>query len=341
MRGVAALASVTALGATVLGVTVLLRYRHTRRQRLRSPGVGPGVRTDDGVLLHVETDDPTGADLTVVLCHGFASREQVFRHQRDVLRRRARLILFDQRGHHDSGWAGHRSVTMDRLAQDLEAVVQRCAGPRPVVLVGHSLGALTILALAGRRPDLFGTTVVGVGLLSGTATGPLHALLPKGAASRPAVTRAADALAWPLWLLAPIVDLLRPASHRLGRWVLRDRMYGTDPVPRQAMDMVRQAWLDTSQAKVAALLPALLRFDAEEALPVVGRVPTLVLAGTQDATVPSSHGRRMAAAIGPSARCRLVPGAGHMVPVTHPETVNRELLALLTMVAPADAEDRA
>ncbi len=41
----------------------------------------------------------------------------------------------------------------------------------PVVLVGHSMGGMTIMAFAERHPELFEDRVVGVGLVSTTAGG--------------------------------------------------------------------------------------------------------------------------------------------------------------------------
>src|SRR4051794_16476626 len=57
------------------------------------------VRTDDGVDLHVEVDENDEAGLTVVLAHGFTARLAEWELQRAALRPRARLVLFDQRGH--------------------------------------------------------------------------------------------------------------------------------------------------------------------------------------------------------------------------------------------------
>ena len=64
-----------------------------------TPRSHPGVRTDDGVLLHTEVEDVGSSPVTVVLVHGFAARHEEFTQQRDALRSRARLVLFDQRGH--------------------------------------------------------------------------------------------------------------------------------------------------------------------------------------------------------------------------------------------------
>src|SRR3954466_13257909 len=68
------------------------------------------VRTDDGVDLHVEGDGRGHAALTVVLSHGFTARLAEWELQREALRGRARLVLWDQRGHGRSGWADPRSA---------------------------------------------------------------------------------------------------------------------------------------------------------------------------------------------------------------------------------------
>jgi len=67
---------------------------------------------------------------------------------------------------------GGRPASIDRLGADLDLVIKAVApGDMPVVLVGHSMGGMTIMALAGQQPDLFGTKVVGVALISSAAGG--------------------------------------------------------------------------------------------------------------------------------------------------------------------------
>ena len=43
-------------------------------------------------------------------------------------------------------------------------------GDMPVVLVGHSMGGMTVMALADQHPELFGTKVIGAALLSTAAS---------------------------------------------------------------------------------------------------------------------------------------------------------------------------
>src|SRR3954466_11908950 len=129
------------------------------------------VRTDDGVDLHVEVDENPGSPLTVVLAHGFTARLAEWELQREALRPRARLVLFDQRGHGRSGWTKLTKATIDRTGRDLGEVLDATTPEGPVVLAGHSMGGMSILALPRQRPELFGDRVVGVFLLATSAGG--------------------------------------------------------------------------------------------------------------------------------------------------------------------------
>src|SRR3954467_5218878 len=136
------------------------------------------VRTDDGIDLHVEVDGDEDAPLTVVLSHGFTARLAEWEIQRAALRRRARLVLWDQRGHGRSSWTRLTEATVDRTGRDLGEILDATAPAGPVGLAGHSLGGMSIMALARQRPELFGDRVVGVLLLATSAgglveTGPL------------------------------------------------------------------------------------------------------------------------------------------------------------------------
>src|SRR3712207_1693536 len=127
------------------------------------------VTTDDGVPLHVEVDGDQTAPLTVVFSHGFTARLAEWELQRRALRNRARLVFWDQRGHGRSGWTPLTKATIDRTGRDLGEVLDATTPTGPVVLAGHSMGGMSIMALARQRPDLFGGRVVGVLLLATSA----------------------------------------------------------------------------------------------------------------------------------------------------------------------------
>jgi pimeloyl-ACP methyl ester carboxylesterase len=307
----------------------LLWARHLARSK---HGKRPGVRMDDGVLLHTEIEEPGKPAPTVVLVHGFSCSSAEYDAQRRALSGRARLVLFDQRGHAGSGWSSFRSATIDRLGQDLGQVLDHAAPTGPVVLVGHSMGGMAVIALAAERPELFGTRITGVALLSTSAGQLARAELSPKAAKLADHVWLARALAWLLWLAGPAVNAYGPFRRSWGRRWLRRKLFGSDDPPRWAVKAMQHAWEHTSQAVAAAFYPDLASYNKPDALARLRAVPVLVLAGTNDATIPFRHSRLIAEGIGPGATLVLVPRAGHMVNMTHPDVVNEALLDLIQQV---------
>ena len=288
----------------------------------------PGMRVDDGVFLHVETDGRMDAPVTVVFAHGFAARLQEFASQRAALRDRAALVLFDQRGHGQSGWGGRSSANIDRLGRDLGEVIDHLAGSRPVVVVGHSMGGMALMALAEQRPELFGSRIVGVALIA-TSSGRLaESHLPRPVARILIATGIARACLWAAWLLAPLIDRLARVARQPQRTGLAKRLVDR-VVPADLAAEMENMWAYTSRSIGSAFYPALLHHDGSRGMDALRSVPALVLAGTGDAAIPAAHSERLARALGPAARLVLVPGAGHMVNMTHARPVDDALLDLL------------
>ena len=133
------------------------------------------VTTADGVPLAVREVGPADAPLTVVFAHGFCLRMGAFHFQRARLTEQwgpqVRMVFYDQRGHGQSGAAPPESYTVPQLGQDLEAVLAVMAPRGPVVLVGHSMGGMTVLAHARQYPQRYRSRIVGVALISTAAEG--------------------------------------------------------------------------------------------------------------------------------------------------------------------------
>lgn len=323
------LPAATALAAAAVAV----RRRHRRRLAREVTGAGPGVVTDDGVRLHVESDgEEAGHGPVIVLVHGFLSSLHEFDAQRAVLRDRFRVVLYDHRGHGRSGWGGRRQVTLDRLGSDLGRVLDETTGRAPVVVVGHSLGGMAVMALAEQRPELFGGKIVGTALLSTSAGRLLVGVLPRRVATVLRGVKVVRPLVWTLWAVAPVLDDLHPFQTRLGRRWLVDRLFGPRPVPDWAVSRMESLLAGTSQSIAATFFPAMVNHHRARVLPAIASVPTLVLAGTEDAVIPVRHSRRIAAEIGPGADLVTIDGAGHMVNLTHADEVNDALLRLVEQV---------
>jgi pimeloyl-ACP methyl ester carboxylesterase len=295
----------------------------------------PGSRTvvtDDGVRLHVEVDGDLAAPVTVVLSHGFTARLVEWDVQRAALRARARLVLWDQRGHGRSGWTKLTAATIDRTGRDLGQVLDAVVPDGPVVLAGHSMGGMSIMALARQRPELFGARVVGVFLLATSAGG----LVETGVLAR-LITLVRRFGLLPLYLrllqvLAPLLERFRRRGTRLGRRVTRRLLFGRDDADPASVRIVQDLLEETPYPVAMAFYATFLEHDESASLAALRRVPVTVVAATHDRLTPAAHGRRIAELIGANAELVVVPGAGHSVNLTRPEIVDRAFLRLLDRV---------
>ena len=290
------------------------------------------VTTDDGIDLHVEVDGVAEAALTVVFAHGFTARLAEWELQRAAVRDRARSVLFDQRGHGRSAWTRLTAATIDRTGRDLGQVLDATTPGGPVVLAGHSMGGMSILALARQRPELFGDRVVGVFLLA-TSSGGLVSSGALGALVR--WVRRLGLLRAYLRLLqfcAPVIERLRRRGTVVGRRAIRRWLFGADDADPAAVRLVQELLEETPFTVSVAFYSTFLEHDETAALEVLRRVPVTVVAATDDRLTPASHGRLIAETLGEGCDLVVVPGAGHSVNLTRTDVVDRALHDLLDRV---------
>ncbi|ANH38399.1 3-oxoadipate enol-lactonase 2 [Nocardioides dokdonensis FR1436] len=321
------IASRDALDATPLG-------------SLRAPG--RTVIADDGVPLHVEVDelDPEAAadqrsDLTIIFVHGYALSMGCWHFQRAAYRGLVRSVFYDQRSHGRSGRSSMENATIDQLGSDLARVLEEQVPEGPVVLVGHSMGGMTIVALAEQHPELFGSRVVGVGLVSTTAGGldVGRLLLPVVPAklAGPRLGRALGKAMVPIARGHRVIDLAR-------RWGASMAMIGTDlfafggEVPESYVRFVDRMLAETPFEVVAEFFPSFSELDKFHVVDVLSRVPVSIICGTADRMTSIGHSRKLHARIQGSSLLE-VAGAGHMVVMESHDQVNAELDQLLAAAA--------
>ncbi|MGW1297352.1 alpha/beta fold hydrolase [Streptomyces sp. NPDC002533] len=287
------------------------------------------VQADDGVHLHVEVDGDPAQELTIVFVTGINTTVVYWGRQRRALADLARLVVFDHRGHGRSQDSPTARATIDQIARDTASVIEATAPSGPVIVVAHSMGAVAAPSLAQQRRDLFGTRIVGVVLMD-TAAGhwmQISTGLPRFL-SRPVirvlgstVPRLAKALGKPVAPATARTD--RPTTAKRQGPATRSRL-------RTRLNRIRRITTVPSAA-ILALLTDLATCDYSHALPDLGAVPVLVLAGEDDRFLPLQYKAQTASAI-PGAQFEVIAGAGHLSSIDEPEQTERHLRAFIQQV---------
>lgn len=334
---------VTRRGAAIVASgagAVFLAYRAVpvvRQLATVRPAFDPGppphgsttVTTPDGVKLHVETDGDPLAPLTVVFVHGFTACLDEFVLQRAALQDRARLVFYDQRGHGRSELGDIARCTIDQTGEDLGTVIDAMAPAGPVVVVGHSMGGMSVMALARRRPELFGETIVGAFLLA-TAAGDLVTTGALGhAVARLRKVHLLDPYLRSLQRISPVLERLREPGSPSARRFYEHYLFGTDDADPAMVSLIMELLERTPVTVSSAFWPTFLDHDEVTSLAALREVPVEILCGSADRLTPARHSRQMAEEIGPTATLTVVPGAGHSVNATRSEVVDEALLRLL------------
>lgn len=329
------LLAAAAIAAGVVAGAVIERAVVRRDAEVLEPlgGTEQTVTTTDGTDLLVIVDEPIEPDpqhLTVLFAHGYALTSQSWYFQRAGLRGEARLVLYDQRSHGRSAQAAFDSHHVDQLGEDLAEVIAAVAPTGPLVLIGHSMGGMTVMSLAQQQPELFRDRVVGIALIATTATGLTGDVLglPEGLAR--GVLRVAPAVAAQLAKRRRWVERSRWADTDLGLLLTRLYSFGSD-VPAHAGRMVADMVSGTSIDVVADFLPALQEVDVRSGLGAMASSEVLVIAGESDRLTPPALTDEIVRLL-PQAEYVVLPQSGHMLTIERADEVNALLRSLLARV---------
>jgi len=327
--GTATKIATTAGAFVAAGVAAkLLSNQQTERRRLRRGedvefgSVRSATRkvvSADGIRINVEVDEPEMEMPrlpTIVFVHGVLCTLDTWHYQRLALRGTVRMVFMDHRSHGASDIADRESSTIDNLAADLRAVIEACTSG-PVVLVGHSMGGMTIMQLAADHPELFGDQLVGAMLISTSSHLPL--------VSNPALRR-----------LVPVARRIGPVLD-WGRGfnsfsVVRHWGLGPNAQERH-VDMTNEMVLRAPTRVITDFHPMFAGLDVRHALETLSVVPTVVVGGTHDSVTPLSHSRRIADDIAGSSLV-IFEDVGHMAMFEEHVRVTELILELAEKTAP-------
>ena len=285
------------------------------------------VITADGVPLAVREVGPDDAGLTVVFAHGFCMSMGTYHFQRARLAQEwgesVRMVFYDQRGHGQSARAPVETYTVEQLGRDLEDVLAVTVPRGPVVLVGHSMGGMTILSHARQFPRHYGSRVVGAALISTAAEDVTRSPLA-GVLRNPALGVALSAARYS----PKLVHKARDSARSLISPVLCAAAYGDEEVSPAVAAFSERMIHGTAIDTMVEFVRSLQAHDEREGLKVLAEIPTMVVCGDRDLLMPVSHSQEIAAAL-PRCELVIVPGAGHLVKLEQPEAVDAALVRLV------------
>jgi pimeloyl-ACP methyl ester carboxylesterase len=119
--------------------------------------------------------DSGGSGWPVILLHGLAGHAGEWLGTMRHLFPRCRTVAIDQRGHGRSTRIPD-DLSRDAFVDDVAAVCEAAGLPRPVVLIGQSMGAHTAFLTAARHPQLVSHLVMIEGAIGGGGGEELTAL---------------------------------------------------------------------------------------------------------------------------------------------------------------------
>lgn len=272
----------------------------------------------DDAWVHVTEWGSPQPDVTIVLAHGWTLSSQCWEDVAELLvaaDQTLRVIAYDHRGH---GKSAKSVASLEILADDLAALVEAVAPVGPIVFGGHSMGGMTVMALAERHPQLVAERVVGVAFVS-TAAGNLMGQYR----TLPGFRRVAAAV---LAVSARVKVPSRPLF--LARQGTRRGLFGARP---RRHDMNR-AVLQAAQANprcVAALGGSILEHERHSLLSTFDGLEVVVMTGSRDRLTTVEHARRIGQHVARS-RVLVFRDSGHYLPYERREEVTAQLLGMAT-----------
>jgi pimeloyl-ACP methyl ester carboxylesterase len=255
---------------------------------------------------------PRGA-ATLLLAHGWCLDHTSWHKVVDEVRsrREVRIVVYDQRGHGKSTMGEDEEPSVRILGDDLFQIIHGMCPDAPLVLAGHSMGGMSIMAYAGLHYDDFTARVRGTVLASTAASiegrhpVPMERLIMAVASRAPGI---------PPRLLVP-----RLVQGRL--------MFGADADNddvRHAVHLIQRTKMPT----IGRFFYAIAKHDEMDALEHFVDVPTHIITGNQDRLIPPAHAAALQERI-PGATMTVVPDAGHMTIYEAPEVIAEALVDLL------------
>lgn len=278
------------------------------------PHRGAGVMTTSptGASLYVESEGGEDGPV-VIVTHGWGLDSTIWQYlkrrlgaERDLVPHR--LVTWDLPGLGKSKPPPADDIAVATFAADLAHLIE-AAGPRRAVLIGHSIGGMTIQTLFRDYPALVQARVAGVVLLNTTYTNPLRTMI-----FSPLMMALRRPLLEPMFkatvLFAPLAWFGAWQSYLNGTAHLANRLQFGRSVTRSQLEHVTLLGTRNSQSVLAKGNLAMFDWDAAGAIATL-ECPVLVLGGDRDIVTKIGASEALANA-SPAGSLARVTGVNHM-----------------------------
>lgn len=271
----------------------------------------PMIETRDGTRLYVKE---WGQGRPVILTHGWPLSADSWDDQAMAIANAGmRAIAFDRRGfgRSDQPWSGY---DYDTLADDL-ADVLAATQARDAAIIGFSMGGGEVARYMSRYG---GAGISQAGLISSVV--PLLLRTPDNPEGVPQST-----------LDQMTADMKEDRAHFFAGFFKSFYGFGffANTVSEEVLQWSRSVALMAGLKPTLACAEAFAHTDFRPDLAAV-TVPTLIIHGTADATVPIACSARPAAAAIRGAYLIEYDGAPHGLNVIHKDRLSQDLVAFLT-----------
>ena len=266
------------------------------------------ITTKDGTTIYYKD---WGKGPVITFSHGWPLNSDMWDGQMMFFAQRGfRVVAHDRRGHGRSSqpWSGN---DMDGYADDLAALIEKL-DLRDITMIGHSTGGGEVTRYIGR----YGTKRVGRAVLLAA----VPPIMVKSAAN-------------PEGLPIDVFDALRASLTKDRSQAYREfapAFYGANrPGAQVSQGTLDQFWLWSMQAGLKNSYDSIKAFSETDFTEDLKKfdIPTLVMHGEDDQIVPVKDSAKKSASLIKGAQEIYYPGLPHGLTATHPDIVNRDLLA--------------
>ncbi len=254
--------------------------------------------------------DENGDGAPLVLIHGYPLNRMIWEAQWEGLNQSARVLALDLRGFGESEMVAG-ATAIETYADDVHELIRALAIEQPAIIAGLSMGGYVALAYARK----YGAHVAGLILANTKAT-------PDSAQAKMARDQSAA--------LAQEKGAAAIAETMLPKLLAPKTLQTNGELAEQVKRIMASA---TVPGIVGALGAMRDRPDSLDVLQTVN-VPTLILAGADDALMPLAEQEKMKQAAANSTLV-VIPDAGHLTPMEQPDAFNRAAAEFLKTFARA------